>query len=166
MRQVVNAPVRSPCHAGTDEGDRSLAGRKGSMHPARGSPERSSLSPRSSLSFSLTLSFSISFPRAARSSSSFSVVSSHAVPLPLTGGSPSSLPHPRRLSSGVVLRLHSPRFPLSFGVSFFFSSRLFLLAATADAQPVLHRQIDSTLRTSRWNERGSSSRIPEFAPVG
>lgn len=42
-------------------------------------------------------------------------------------------------------------YPLSF--SFSLHLRLFLLAAAADAQPVLHQQIDSTLRTSRWSER-------------
>lgn len=31
MRQVVNAPVGNPRHAGTDEGDRSLVGGKGSV---------------------------------------------------------------------------------------------------------------------------------------
>jgi len=31
VRQVVNAPVGNPCHAGTDEGDRSLVGGKGSV---------------------------------------------------------------------------------------------------------------------------------------
>jgi len=52
------------------------------------------------------------------------------------------VPSVSRLSVPFPARSHCPSaFP-------FFSSRLFLLAAAADAQPVLHRQIDSVLRMS------------------
>lgn len=159
MRQVVNAPVGNPRRAGTDEGDRSLVGGKGERGPCTPPPARGSQRDRVSVAVSLVRSPCP--PRSLLQPRSVLLSRSSGVPLP-----PSSTPSFLRRSP--TQRLPPRAFPLSFGVSFFlfFPFRLFLLAAAADAQPVLHRQIDSTLRTSRWSERGSSSRIPEFAPVG
>lgn len=66
VRQVVNAPVGNPRHAGTDEGDRSLVGGKGSMVRApRHQPEAVREIESRSLSFirSLCPSRSLLQPR-------------------------------------------------------------------------------------------------------
>jgi len=138
VRQVVNAPVRNPRHAGTDEGDRSVGGRKGEYGPCTPPPARgsrrdrvdrsSSVSPLPSFFISPSATF---HPCSTRSASTLDFFVPSVLPV--------SIPFPARS--------HCPSaFP-------FFSSRLFLLAAAADAQPVLHRRIDSALRTSRWIER-------------
>lgn len=82
MRQVVNAPVRNPRHAGTDEGDRSLVGGKGSVvvrAPRRrraAASQRQSESRRDRVSVSVTRSLS---PRSPRSLLQLHVPSSFPV---------------------------------------------------------------------------------------
>lgn len=129
--------------------------------------ERSSLASRS-LSLTLSLFFlSLSSLRLSRSLPLVRVPSRFHLLRPFvsiprrTFGQPFVSRFPSRS------RCPSARFPFfSSFPSLFLSLFLSFYSAAADAQPVLHRQIDSTLRTSRRSERGSSSRIPEFAPVG
>lgn len=128
------------------------------MHPAASQRqlERSSLD-LFSLSLIVSLFLALSFPVTFFFSSLFLLSQFH-----LRGFFVSSISHLFSNHSS-----HSPHVStvLRRFFFFFFSFRLFLLAAAADAQPVLHRQIDSTLHTSHQCGNGSSSRILEFAPI-
>lgn len=121
MGQVVNAPVRNPCHAGTDEGDRSVGrAERGvrSVHPAASGSQRDRVSVSQSFSFSFSLFFSFSFcPFRSLPRPRFILLPRLvAVLLPPSASSFPSVP-PQYLRTVCLV----PRtFPLSFGVSFFF----------------------------------------------
>lgn len=111
MRQVVNAPVGNPRHAGTDEGDRSLVGGKGSVVRA---PRRQPEAVREIESRSPSL---VRSPRPPRS-----LLQPRSIFLPRLQASRFHLRLLRSLGTPPYrrnVRLPARAFPLSFGVSFF-----------------------------------------------
>lgn len=112
MRQVVNAPVRNPRHAGTDEGDRSLVGGKGSVVRA---PRRQPEAVREIESRSLSLVRSPCPPRSLPQPRSIFLPLSLSVPLPPSTCSLPSVPRHTRRNVRLPARSHCPSaFPFSF----------------------------------------------------
>lgn len=123
VRQVVNAPVGNPRHAGTDEGDRPAGERKGERGPRTLPPARGSRRDRVSVCSSVSplLSFSSSLPRPR-----FILVQRLAA---------------FRFHLRLLRPFDIPRFPrLSFGVSFFFLSLSFLFPSLSTGRSSSRRR--------------------------
>lgn len=159
VRQVINAPVRKPRHAGTARIGAPLASGKGSRRsvhpaPARGREIESRSSPSLALS---SLSVPLTIPPSSRS-----------VLLPPRGAL-------RSFDTVSSRRTALASLPLSFDVFLFSSFSSFPSPSTGSSRrrpagftPANRFNLTSRIYVSLGARaaRGSSSRIPEFAPVG